>query len=69
MRHSHTYRPMNSVHPGDVHYFADEVDVSDLLHDFSVISRSVISRDVSEHNWDYQRTKQFSSYWQILARR
>ena len=25
----HTYRPMNSVHPGDVHYFADEVDVSE----------------------------------------
>jgi len=61
---SHTYRPINSVHPGDIHYFTDEADILDFLHDYNGISKNV-----SEHYWDNNGTMQFSSYWQILARK
>ena len=57
-----TYRPLNSVHPGDIHYFSDEADILDLLREFKQISK-----DVYEHYWDNNGIRQFSSYWQILA--
>ena len=57
------YRSLNSVHPGDVHYFADRSDILDFLVGFTVISE-----EVSEHYWDNQGKRQFSSYWRILAR-
>jgi len=57
-----TYKPLNSVHPGDIHYFADEADISDFLHKFSEISK-----DIYEHYWDNKGVQQFSSHWQILA--
>jgi len=60
----HTYRPLNSIHPGDIHYFADERDISDILSGFILISRNV-----NEHYWNNQGTQQFSSYWRILAKR
>ena len=60
----HTYRPLNSIHPGDIHYFADERDISDILSDFTLVSR-----DINEHYWYNQGTQQFSSYWRILAKR
>jgi hypothetical protein len=60
----HTYTPLNSVHPGDIHYFANEADISDFLSRFATISTTV-----DEHYWDNDGIKQFSSYWQILAKK
>jgi tellurite methyltransferase len=60
----HTYKPLNSVTPGDIHYFADEVDITDFLRGFREIKTNI-----EEHYWNNQRVKQFSSYWQILARK
>ncbi len=60
----YTYRPFNSIHPGDIHYFADESDITDFLAGFTLLSQAV-----AEHYWDYQGTRQFSSYWQIMAER
>ena len=57
-----TFRPLNSVHSGDIHYFSDEGDILDLLREFSQVSR-----DVNEHYWDNNGIRQFSSYWQVLA--
>ncbi len=60
-----TYRPLNSIHPGDIHYFSDENDISDFLVDFSDISI-----DINQHYWDDDNSiKQFSSYWQVLAKK
>jgi tellurite methyltransferase len=58
------FKPLNSVHPGDIHYFADEADISDFLRQFGNIAK-----DMEEHYWDNQGKKQFSSYWHILARK
>jgi SAM-dependent methyltransferase len=60
----HTYRPLNSIHPGDIHYFANESDLSEFLSGFILISRTA-----SEHVWDNQETAQFSSYWRVLAQK
>ena len=60
----HTYRPDNSVHPGDIHYFADQNDLDDLLQ------RYVITlRDVEEHYWDNAGSREFSSHWRVVARK
>lgn len=56
------YKPLNSIHPGDIHYFADDADISDLLDKFTTISKKVY-----EHYWDNSGAEQFSSYWRILA--
>lgn len=57
-----TYRSLNSVHPGDIHYFASEEDIADFLSEFNKISQCI-----EEYYWDNSGTKQFSSTWQILA--
>ena len=59
-----TYKPLNSIHPVDIHYFADEADISDFLHEFSEISK-----DTYEHYWDNKGVQQFGLYWQILAKK
>jgi tellurite methyltransferase len=59
-----TFKPLNSIHPGDVHYFAGEVDIQDFLKNFGEISLKT-----HEHYWDNQGVPQFSSYWQVLARK
>lgn len=59
-----TYKPLNSVHPGDIHYFANESDILDFLGKFSEFSK-----DVYEHHWDNDGARQFSLHWQILARK
>jgi len=59
---SNTYRPLNSIHPGDIHYFCDESDISDLLCDFNQVSTNI-----EEHYWDNNGTQQLSSYWQVLG--
>jgi hypothetical protein len=35
------YKPLNSVHPGDIHYFAEEADILDFLTEFRDISKKV----------------------------
>jgi tellurite methyltransferase len=59
-----TYRPLNSVHPGDIHYFADEADIADFLRGFKDISKTV-----DEHYWNNNGKIQFNSYWQVFARK
>ncbi len=60
----HTYRPLKSIHLGDVHFFADAYDISELLSEYIIVS---ITQD--EHYWNNEGTNQFSSYWQITARK
>lgn len=57
-----TYKPLNSVHPGDIHYFADERDIADFLRDFAGYT---VNRE--EHYWDNDGVSQFSSNWHVLA--
>jgi tellurite methyltransferase len=57
-----TYRSLNSVHPGDIHYFASEDDIGYFLRDFSGY---ILDRE--EHYWDNNGVRQFSSSWHILA--
>jgi tellurite methyltransferase len=59
-----TYRPLKSIHIGDIHYFADAGDISELLSSFKIISRMQ-----DEHYWNNDGTLQFSSYWQITAQK
>lgn len=58
----HTFLCTKSITPGDIHYFADEVDLDALLAGFEQLSRKR-----KEHYWDNKGVQQFSSYWQILA--
>jgi tellurite methyltransferase len=58
----HTYRPLNSVHPGDIHYFSDEADIASLLTGFHLISLTTF-----DHNWEEKGARRFSSYWRVLA--
>lgn len=61
---AHTYRPDNSIHPGDVHYFADRADLEDLLAPFTVLNW-----DTDEHHWQNEGVLEFSSYWTVLAQK
>jgi tellurite methyltransferase len=60
----HTYRPLKSIHFGDVHFFADFNDISELLSGFKILSWPL-----DEHYWNNEGTRQFSSYWQITAKK
>ena len=57
-----TYRPDNSVHAGDVHYFADAEDLEQILVGFHIRMR-----DLKEHYWDNAGHRQFSSDWRVAA--
>ena len=57
-----TYKPLNSIHPGDIHYFADENDLEYFLRDYTGYT---VNNE--EHYWDNSGICQFSSNWQILA--
>ena len=59
-----TYKPLNSIHPGDLHYFSDETDIADILKEFTNIQK-----EIDEHYWDDNGVKQFSSYWHISAKK
>jgi 2-polyprenyl-3-methyl-5-hydroxy-6-metoxy-1,4-benzoquinol methylase len=59
-----TYRPLKSIHFGDVHFFANAYDISELLSEYKIISSTQ-----DEHYWNNEGTRQFSSYWQITARK
>lgn len=60
----HTYESLNSVHPGDIHYFADEKDITTFIEGLKPIS---IER--KEHYWDNKGTEQFSSYWEVMVQK
>jgi 2-polyprenyl-3-methyl-5-hydroxy-6-metoxy-1,4-benzoquinol methylase len=60
---AHTFLCEKSVHPGDIHYFADEKDLADLLNGFTIHD---LKRD--EHCWNNNGTEQFSSYWKIICK-
>jgi tellurite methyltransferase len=57
-----TFKPLNSIHPGDVHYFSDETDLQFFLKGFNLKDKKI-----DEHTWDNNGVKQLSSYYQILA--
>jgi len=59
-----TYRSLNSVHPGDIHYFANEDDIACFLRDFTGYR---VERE--EHFWENNNVMQFSSNWHILAKK
>jgi tellurite methyltransferase len=58
----HTYRCAKSIAPGDIHYFADEADLDELLQDFDITMRRK-----SEGYWDHDGQQQFFSNWIIHA--
>ncbi|MBI4765312.1 MAG: class I SAM-dependent methyltransferase [Deltaproteobacteria bacterium] len=58
----HTYRCTKSITPGDIHYFADEEDLTELLVGFR--TRACWK---SEGYWDNQGEEQFYSNWHIRA--
>lgn len=58
----HTYRCTKSVTPGDIHYFADEEDLDELLDEFQSITRWK-----TEGYWDNNGEQQFYSNWHIRA--
>lgn len=59
---AHTFRCTKSITPGQIHYFADEVDIDEFLIGFRTLSRNK-----KEHYWDNEGVQQFGSNWHILA--
>ena len=60
----HTFLCEKSVTPGDIHYFADEADLNELLAGFFQVAR-----DKKEGYWDNRGTRQFYSMWHMLVRK
>jgi SAM-dependent methyltransferase len=60
----HTFLCEKSVTPGDIHYFADEADLNELLSGFVQVAR-----DKREGYWDNTGTRQFYSSWRVLVRK
>ena len=58
----HAWLCARSMIPGDLHYFADEADLDDLLAGFRLLERRV-----DEGHWDNNGVQQFYSNWQVLA--
>jgi tellurite methyltransferase len=60
----HTFLCEKSVTPGDIHYFADEADLNDLLSGFLPVNR-----DKREGYWDNRGTQQFYSTWHVIVKK
>jgi tellurite methyltransferase len=60
----HTFLCEKSVTPGDIHYFADEADLNELLSGFLQVGR-----DKREGYWDNRGTRQFYSSWHVLVQK
>lgn len=60
----HTFLCEKSVTPGDIHYFADEADLNELLPGFVQVDR-----DRGEGYWDNRGTRQLYSNLRVLARK
>jgi tellurite methyltransferase len=57
-----TFKSMNSVVPGETHYFSDENDILDLTRGFTLKEKKI-----DEHLWNNNGVKQTHSYWHVLA--
>ncbi len=64
MAAEHTYKSMNSVHPGDVHYFTCESELEVLMDKFN----EVIT-EKEEHYWNNNGKEQFASNYIVTARK
>ena len=60
----HTFLSGKSVIPGDIHYFADEADLDELLLGFVQIERAK-----REGYWDNRGTQQFYSNWHVIVQK
>jgi SAM-dependent methyltransferase len=60
----HTFMCEQSITPGDIHYFADEEDLNEMLSGFREIAR-----EKREGYWDNRGTRQFYSNWHVLVRK
>jgi SAM-dependent methyltransferase len=60
----HTFLCDRSITPGDIHYFADEADLDEMLSDFLPLQR-----DKRERYWDNKGAQQFSSYWHVIVQK
>jgi hypothetical protein len=60
----HTFLCEKSVTPGDIHYFADEADLKELLSGFVQVDRAK-----REGYWDNRGKRQFYSNWHVLVRK
>ena len=58
----HTYESLNSIHPGDIHYFSDENELREMLKIFSDVR---IIKD--EYYWDNNGKSQFASNFIIVT--
>ena len=58
----HTFLCEKSITPGDIHYFADEADLDELLAGFRIVSRSA-----SEGHFENRGIQQFYSNWIVVA--
>jgi tellurite methyltransferase len=55
-----TFQCMKSVTPGDIHYFADEKDLDELVRDFRIVKRSK-----NEGYWNNNGEQQYYSNWNV----
>ena len=58
----HTFLSLNSVHPGDIHYFTSKEEMMSALADVENLTIKI-----KEHVWDYSGVEQFSSYYEVYA--
>jgi SAM-dependent methyltransferase len=60
----HTFMCEKYVVPGDMHYFADEADLTDLLAGFLRVKM-----ETREGYWDNKGAQQFYSSWHVLVQK
>ena len=60
----HAYKSMNSVHPGEIHYFCDENEIDNIMKGFKILSKTK-----KEYYWMNGNKKQFCSYWVIIGQK
>jgi SAM-dependent methyltransferase len=60
----HTFLCKKSITPGDIHYFANDEDLDELLSGFVQLRR-----EKKEGHFDNKGIRQFYSYWHVLARK
>jgi SAM-dependent methyltransferase len=60
----HTFLCEKSITPGDMHYFADEADLEEVLQGFLPVQR-----EKREGYWDNKGTRLFYSNWHVLGKK
>jgi len=56
------YASLNSLHPGDIHYFAGESEIKELLRRFDAVKI-----ELDEYYWDNSGEPQFASNFVVVA--